>query len=71
MGVPFCALTATGLDLSSSIDTITSALGDFSISNLLVILAGALGVTTGLAITWFGYRFVKRRIVIAMTKGKI
>ena len=39
--------------------------------NLATILIAALGITVGLAIAWFAYRFIVRKVSGAMKKGKI
>lgn len=60
-----------GNGLSTFITSITGALGEFTTANLGTILVAALGITTGLAIGWFAYRFIVRKVSGAMKKGKI
>ena len=62
---------ATNEGLSSFISSITGALSDFTTANLATILIAALGITVGLAIAWFAYRFIVRKVSGAMKKGKI
>lgn len=57
--------------LSTFITSITGALTDFSTTNLASILVAALGITAGLAIAWFAYRFIVRKVSGALKKGKI
>lgn len=57
--------------LSTFISTITGALSDFTTSNLGIILVAALGITALLAICWFAYRFIVRKVSGAMKKGKL
>ena len=57
--------------LGSFITSITGALADFTTSNLGTILIAALGITAGLAIAWFAYRFIVRKVSGAMKKGKM
>lgn len=57
--------------LSTFLSTITGALGDFTTANLGTILVAALGVTAALAIAWFAYRFIVRKVSGAMKKGKM
>lgn len=64
-------MDATTNGLSSFISTITGALADFTTDNLAIILVAALGLTVGLAIAWFAYRFIKGKVSGAMKKGKI
>lgn len=57
--------------LSTFISSVTGALTDFSTTNLATILVAALGITVVLAIAWFAYRFIVRKVSGAMKKGKI
>ena len=57
--------------LSSFITTITGALGEFTTDNLATILVAALGLTVGLALGWFAFRFIKGKVAAAMKKGTI
>ena len=57
--------------LSTFIESVTGALTDFSTTNLATILVSALGITVVLAIAWFAYRFIVRKVSGAMKKGKI
>lgn len=57
--------------LSSFISTVTGALSDFTTTNLGTILVAALGITVTLAIAWFAYRFIVRKVSGAMKKGRI
>lgn len=58
-------------ELSGFLSTITGALGDFTTANLGTILVAALGMTAVLAICWFGYRFLVRKVSGAMKKGRM
>lgn len=55
--------------LSTFITSITGALSDFTTANLSTILVAALGLTAGLAICWFAYRFIVRKVKKGITKG--
>jgi predicted permease len=57
--------------LSTFISSITTALADFSTTNLGTILVAALGITVGLVIAWFAYRFITKRVSKAMRKGSL
>lgn len=61
-------LEATG-GLSTFISSITGALSEFTTSNLSTILVATLSITAGLAIAWFAYKFILRKVKKAMTKG--
>lgn len=58
-------------DLGTFIDAIKGALADFTTTNLSTILIAALSVTVGLAIAWFAFRFIKRKISGAMKSGRL
>lgn len=60
-----------GSGLSSFISSVTGALTDFSTTTLGTILVAALGITVGLVIAWFAYRFITRRVSKAMRKGSL
>ena len=57
--------------LSTFMSTITGALGDFTTTTLGSVLVSALGITAGLAIAWFAYRFIVRKVSGALKKGKM
>lgn len=57
--------------LGTFITSITGALADFTTGNLGTILIAALGITASLAIAWFAYRFIVRKVSGAMKKGKM
>lgn len=60
-----------GAELTEFISSITGALADFTTANLGIVLVAALGLTAGLAIAWFAYRFIVRKVSGAMKKGKM
>lgn len=64
-------MEANAIDVSAYATAVTGALKDFTTANLQTILFAALGVTAGLGIFWFAYRFIKRKVVGAMKKGTI
>lgn len=53
------------------ISSITGALTDFSIANLSSIIVAALGITVGLVVAWFAYRFISRKVAKAMRSGSL
>lgn len=64
-------MESAGINLNGFLSTITGALGDFTTSNLGLILVAALGLTAGLAICWFAFGFIKRKVSAAMRKGTL
>lgn len=65
------AVAEAGAGLSTFITSITGALTEFSTTTLGTVLVSALGITVGLAIAWFAYRFIVRKVSGALKKGKI
>lgn len=63
--------TSNAEGLTSFLESIKTALGDFTTTNLATILVATLGITAVLAIAWFGYRFIVRKTAGAMKKGKL
>lgn len=57
--------------LETFLESITGALASFSVDTLSTVLLSALGMTVGLAIAWFGYRFVVRKVQKALHKGSL
>ncbi len=61
----------SGAGLSTFIESIKGALSDFTTTSLATILVAALGMTASLAIAWFAYRFIVRKVSGALKKGKL
>ena len=57
--------------LSTFITSITGALSDFTTANLGTILVAALGITASLALAWFAYRFITRKVQKGIKKGSL
>ncbi|MBQ8551661.1 MAG: hypothetical protein IJ428_02475 [Clostridia bacterium] len=60
---------ATGLD--GFISSITGALGDFSVSNLGIVLVAAIGIAAPLVLAWFAFRKVRNAATGGLKKGKL
>lgn len=56
------AETVVTTDLDTFITTIKGALADFTTSNLAKVLVAGLGISAGLFLAWFGYRWVVRKV---------
>lgn len=54
-------------DIQSILTAVTS---QFSVANIVAMIAGILGVTVGFVFLWWGVRKGFRAIVAAATKGK-
>lgn len=64
-------LTGTGVDVSEITSSITGMFGDFSTTNLLVYIGAGVGIAGGLVLTWFGVRFLTRKLMGALKKGRL
>lgn len=60
-----------GTDLDTFITSIKGGLSDLSIGNLGKVLLAGVGVAVPLVLAWFGYRWVKRKAMSAITKGRL
>ena len=58
-------------EMDGFISTITSGLADFTTSNLGKVLIAGLGISAGLALAWFGYRWIVKKLRGAMNNGKL
>lgn len=58
-------------DLDTFITTIKGALGDFTTANLAKVLVAGLGISAGLFLAWFGYRWVIRKVSGGIKKGRL
>lgn len=58
-------------DLDTFITTIKGALADFTTSNLAKVLVAGLGISAGLFLAWFGYRWVVRKVSGGIKKGRL
>ena len=71
MAVPAFASSNTNTVTSSTImDILTAVTNQFSVANIVAMIAGILGVTVVFVFLWWGVRKGFRAIVAATTKGK-
>ena len=56
--------------VQSAVTQITGALTDLSSTNMLAIVVGALGITVGLCVVWFGVRYITRKVLKAFKSGR-
>lgn len=61
----------TAVDVSEIATTVTGMFGDFSVSNLLIFIGAGVGIAAGLVLTWFGVRFLTRKLMGALKKGRL
>ena len=62
---------STGVDVSEITTTVTGMFSDFTVTNLLQFIAAGVGITAGLVLAWFGVRFLTRKLMAALKKGRL
>lgn len=60
-----------GNELTSFLGSLTAGLVDLSVGNIVQVILVALGVVSTPVLCWFGYRFVKWKLLKSFKKGKI
>ena len=61
----------TALNVQEIITSVTGMFGDFSVSNLLLFIGAGVGIAAGLVLAWFGVRYLTRKLMSALKKGKM
>lgn len=64
-------MTDATVNVSEIATTVTGMFGDFSVSNLLIFIGAGVGIAAGLVLAWFGVRFLTRKLMAALKKGKL
>lgn len=59
------------VDMGELTSSVTGMLGDFSTGNLITLLAAGIGICGGLVLLWFGFNYLKRKLMGALKKGKL
>lgn len=63
--------TTTAVNVSEIITSVTGMFGDFSVANLLLFVGAGVALAAGLVLTWFGVRYLTRKLMGALKKGKL
>lgn len=61
----------TAVDVNEIITTTTGMFADFSVSNLLLFIGGGVAIAAGLVLAWFGVRYLTRKLMGALKKGRL
>ena len=61
----------TAVNVSEIITSVTGMFGDFSVTNLLLFIGAGVALAAGLVLTWFGVRFLTRKLMAALKKGRL
>lgn len=64
-------MTEASVNVSEIATTVTGMFGDFSVANLLIFIGAGVGIAAGLVLAWFGVRFLTRKLMAALKKGKL
>ena len=59
------------VDANEIVSSVSGMLGDFSVGNLLIFIGAGIGIAAGLVLTWFGVRFLTRKLMGALKKGQL
>lgn len=59
------------VDVNQIITTVTGMFGDFSVTNLLLFIGAGIALAAGLVLAWFGVRYLTRKLMAALKKGKM
>lgn len=62
---------ASSADMSGLVSSVTGMLGDFNTDNLIVLLTAGITICAGLVLLWFGFNYLKRKLMGALKKGKL
>ena len=61
----------TAVNVSEIITSVNGMFGDFSVANLLLFIGAGVALAAGLVLTWFGVRFLTRKLMAALKKGRL
>ena len=67
----FLTATTPTVNISEITTGITGMFGDFSPTNLLIFVGAGVGIAAGLVLTWFGVRYLSRKLMAAINKGRL
>lgn len=61
----------TAVNVSEIITSVTGMFSDFSVSNLLLFIGAGIAIAASLVLAWFGVRYLTRKLMAALKKGKL
>ena len=62
---------ATAVNVQEIITTTTGMFSDFTPANLLLFIGAGVGIVAGLVLAWFGVRYLTRKLMGALKKGRL
>ena len=69
--MPETIAETSAINVQEIITTVTGMFGDFSVTNLLLFIGAGVGIAAGLVLAWFGVRYLTRKLMSALKKGKM
>ena len=64
-------METTAVNVSEIITSVTGMFSDFSVTNLLLFIAAGVGISAALVLAWFGVRYLTRKLMTALKKGRM
>lgn len=61
----------TAVNVTEIATSVTGMFGDFTPTNLLIFIGAGVGIASGMVLTWFGVRFLTRKLMAALKKGRL
>lgn len=62
---------STAVNVTEIISTVTGMFSDFSVPNLLLFIGAGVAIAAGLVLAWFGVRYLTRKLMAALKKGRL
>lgn len=59
------------VDVSEIATSVTGMFTDFNVTNLLLFVGAGVGIAAGLVLAWFGVRYLTRKLMGALKKGRL
>ena len=69
--MPETIAETSAINVQEIITTVTGMFGDFSVTNLLLFIGAGVGIAAGLVLSWFGVRYLTRKLMSALKQGKM
>ena len=67
----FLTDTVSSVDVNQITSSVMGMFGDFNVTNLLIFIGAGVGIAAGLVLAWFGVRYLTRKLMGALKKGKL
>lgn len=69
--MPHFLTASEAVNVDTLLSGVTGALSDFSTGNLTKIIVAGVGIAAGLVLLWFGFNYIKRKLMGALRKGRL